>query len=182
MSTRGRSQLGIGNYFQIGFLLLRHVYARLLLVPRVQNNINSAHCIPAIHLMWGQCNGDGTRVCTKPFPSSPVMQWAVLINTNAWYGCEELKSRSRGRVGNATNFVNRRRSRRAYVQGTFWCEQKAPLFTAFTDPLWLLDLERSQKVDLGTYRFQEPIRSLSLEGKGLRRAPIGVITIIYLVN
>ena len=74
------------------------------------------------------------------------------------------------------------RSRQTDVQGTFGCEQKALLFTAFTDPLYLLDLERSQKVDLGMYRFQGPIRSLSLEGKGLRRAPIRVITIIYLVN
>ena len=65
---------------------------------------------------------------------------------------------------------------------TFRCEREALLFTAFKDPLRLLDLERSQKVDLVTYRFQGPIRSLSLEGKGLRRAPIGVITIIYLVN
>ena len=108
------------------------------------------------------------------FLLSPALYLAVLINTNAWYGCEELKSRSRGRVVNATNFVSRRRSRRAYIQVTFCCEQKAPLFTAFTDPLRLLDLERSQKVDLGTYRFQGPIRSLRLEGKGLRYAQIGV--------
>ena len=104
------------------------------------------------------------------------MQWAVLINTNGWYGCEELKSRRYGRVVNATNFVSRRRSRQAYIQVTFWCEQKAPLSTALTDtdPLRLLDLERSQKVDLGTYRFSGPIRSLRLEGKGLRYAQIGV--------
>ena len=56
------------------------------------------------------------------------------------------------------------------------------LFIAFKGQLILLDLERSQKVDLGMCRSQGPIRSLSLEGKGLRRAPIGVITIIYLVN
>ena len=48
------------------------------------------------------------------------------------------------------------------------------LFTAITDPLYLLDLERSQKVDLGTCWSQGPIRSLRLEGKGLRRAQIGV--------
>ena len=65
---------------------------------------------------------------------------------------------------------------------TFRCEREALLFTAFKGLGNLLDLERSQKVDLVTYRFQGPIRSLSLEGKGLRRAPIGVITIIYLVN
>ena len=48
------------------------------------------------------------------------------------------------------------------------------LFTAITDPLYLLDLERSQKVDLGTCRSQGPIRSLRLEGKGLPYAQIGV--------
>ena len=26
------------------------------------------------------------------FLLSPALHWAVLINTNAWYGCEELKS------------------------------------------------------------------------------------------
>ena len=106
----------------------------------------------------------------------------MLINTNAWYGCEELKSRSTKRVCIATNFATRIRSCRADVQGTFGCEQKALLFTAFKDLLVLLDLERSKKVDLGMYRFQGPIRSLSLEGKGLRRTPIEVITIIYLVD
>ena len=48
------------------------------------------------------------------------------------------------------------------------------LFTAITDPLYLLDLERSQKVDLGTCRSQGSIRSLSLEAKQLRRTRIGV--------
>ena len=100
------------------------------------------------------------------FLLSPATHWAVLINTNGWYGYEELKSRRYGRVRNATNIAGRRRSRRADVQRTFGCEQKAPLFTAFTDPLYLLDLERSQKVDLGTCRSQGPIRSLRLEGKG----------------
>ena len=105
-----------------------------------------------------------------------------LINTNGWYGCEELKSRRYGRVIDATNFASRLRSRRRTCERTFWCEQKALLFTVFKDLLYLLDLERSQKVDLGMYRFQGPIRSLRLEGKGLRCVPIGVITIIYLVN
>ena len=102
------------------------------------------------------------------FLLSPALHWAVLINTNAWYGCEELKSRRYGRVRNATNFATRLRSGRADVQPPFRCEPNALLFTAFTDPLYLLDLERSQKVDLETYRFQGPIRSLSLEGKGFR--------------
>ena len=66
-------------------------------------------------------------------------------------------------------------TQRAHIVGG--CEQgkkKAPLFTAFKDLLVLLDLERSQKVDLGTCRSQGPIRSLSLEGKGLRRLQLGV--------
>ena len=43
------------------------------------------------------------------------------------------------------------------------------LFIAFKDLLVLLDLERSQKVDLGRCRFLGPIRSLRLEGKGFQR-------------
>ena len=38
------------------------------------------------------------------FLLSPALHWAVLINTNAWYGCEELKSRRLKRVCNAKNF------------------------------------------------------------------------------
>ena len=54
------------------------------------------------------------------------------------------------------------------------------LFTAFKGLLYLLDLERSQKVDLEMCRFQGPIRSLSLEGKGWRRVSIGVIAYYFL--
>ena len=46
---------------------------------------------------------------------------------------------------------------------------QVPLFIASKDPMYWLDLERSQKVDLGTCRSQGPIRSLSLEVKRLRR-------------
>ena len=98
----------------------------------------------------------------------------MLINTNGWHGCEELNSRSPKRVRNATNFAMRLRSARADAQRPFRCEKNAPFFIAFKDLLGLLDLERSQKVDLGTCRSQGPIRSLRLEGKGLRRAQIGV--------
>ena len=54
------------------------------------------------------------------------------------------------------------------------------LFTAFINSLWLLYLERSHKVDLGRCRSQEPIQSLRLEGKGLRRTQIGCECSFYL--
>ena len=53
------------------------------------------------------------------FLLSPATHWAVLINTNAWYGCEELNSRRYGRVLIVTNFVTRVRRRRADVQPSF---------------------------------------------------------------
>ena len=53
------------------------------------------------------------------FLLSPALHWAVLINTNDWYGCEELKSRRYGRVLIVTNFVTRIRRRRADVQPSF---------------------------------------------------------------
>ena len=98
----------------------------------VQNNKN----------INAQCNGDGTKGCTRPFFSSKHSNaiWAVLINTNGWYGCEELKSRSTKRVRNATNFATGLRSGRSKVQRPFRCEQKAPFFTgdtAFKDLLSL---------------------------------------------
>ena len=44
-------------------------------------------------LLATYCNGDDTtRFALHVALSlllSPVMHWAVLINTNAWYGCEE---------------------------------------------------------------------------------------------
>ena len=74
----------------------------------------------------------------------------------------------------------RLRSARADAQRPFRCEKNAPFFIAFKDLLGLLDLERSQKVDLGTCRSQGPIRSLSLEGKHLRRDQFGCELIVYL--
>ena len=52
------------------------------------------------------------------FLLSPALHWAVLINTNGWYGCEELKSRRYKRVRIATNFASRLRSGRGGVEGT----------------------------------------------------------------
>ena len=111
---------------------------------------------------------------------SPATHWAVLINTNGCHGCEELNSRSAKRVRNATNFATRLRSARADIQRPFRGVKNAPFFIAFKDLLALVDLERSQKVDLGTCRSQGPNPSLSLEGKPLRRLRIGVWTDIYL--
>ena len=88
------------------------------------------------------------------FLLSPVMHWAVLINTNAWYGCEELKSRSRGRVVNATNFV----SRRAYIQVTFWCEQKGTTLHSL-DRSDLSDCQSENLRSLATPGFREISKS-----------------------
>ena len=105
------------------------------------------------------------------FLLSPALHWAVLINTNGWYGCEELRSRRYKRVHIATNFASRLRSHRTDSEPPFTPNKPGIYGTtsytvAFTDLLYLLDLERSQKVDLGTCRSQGPIRSLRLEGKG----------------
>ena len=45
------------------------------------------------------------------FLLSPASHWAVLIDTNGWYGCEELNSKRLPRVFDATNFARRLRSR-----------------------------------------------------------------------
>ena len=74
--------------------------------------------------------------------------------------------------GGTGEFVTLQTLRRIYVaveRTRSLCShptRQVELFTAFTDPLYLLDLERSQKVDLGMCRSQGPIRSLRLEGKG----------------
>ena len=44
---------------------------------------------------------------------SLASHWAVLLNTNGWYGCEELNSSCPKRVRNAENFATRLRSSRA---------------------------------------------------------------------
>jgi len=33
-----------------------------------------------ISLEAGQCNGEGTRVCTKPFPSKPNKTFSIIRN------------------------------------------------------------------------------------------------------
>ena len=53
------------------------------------------------------------------FLLSPALHWAVLINTNGWYGCEELKSRRYKRVRIATNFASRLRSHRTDSEPPF---------------------------------------------------------------
>ena len=47
----------------------------------------------------------GTRFAEGVLLLSPASHWAVLINTNGWYGCEELKFACYTRVRNATNFA-----------------------------------------------------------------------------
>ena len=56
----------------------------------------------------------------------------------------------------------------------------AYFFIDYEDLSNLLDLERSQKVDLRRCRSQESIRSPSLEGKHIRRTQIGCEWIVYL--
>jgi len=67
-------------------------------------------------------------------------------------------------------YVRFKRTLILYSQPNF----QVPLFIASKDPMYWLDLERSQKVDLGTCRSQGPIRSLTLEVKQLRRTQVGV--------
>ena len=55
------------------------------------------------------------RFAQNLFLLSPAFfHWAVLINTNAWYGCEELKSRSILRDVDATNFADRKLKRSSF--------------------------------------------------------------------
>ena len=108
---------------------------------------------------------------------SPASQRAVLINTNGWYGCEKLKSGWYMRYLHVTNFERRLRTLRALAEPLFTAQLPGPSLHSLhpsKDPMYWLDLERSQKVDLGTCRSQGSIRSLSLEAKQLRRTRIGV--------
>ena len=97
---------------------------------------------------------------------SPASHWAVLINTNGWYGYEELKSDWYMRYLFTSQtlsavYVRFERSPNLCSQPNF----QVPLFIASKDPMYWLDLERSQKVDLGSCRSQGPNRSRSLEVK-----------------
>ena len=111
---------------------------------------------------------------------SPVMHWGVLINTNGWYGCEELKSACSTRVRNATNFATCLKSSALTLRVHSHSTNLTPFLIAFKDLLEQADSDRSQKVDLGRCRSQRPIRSPGLEAKDLRRPQIGVLTLIYL--
>ena len=77
------------------------------------------------------------RVCTFAevvLLLSPVMYWAVLINTNGWYGYEELRSGWYMRYLHVTNFERRLRTLRALAE---------PLFTAQLPGPSLHSLQRS---------------------------------------
>ena len=116
------------------------------------------------------------RVCTFAevvLLLSPVMYWAVLINTNGWYGYEELRSGWYMRYLHVTNFERRLRTLRALAEPLFTAQLPDPSLHSLQRSNVLADLERSQKVDLGTCRSQGSIRSLSLEAKQLRRTRIG---------
>ena len=65
---------------------------------------------------------------------SPASHWAVLINTNGWYGYEELKSGWYMRYLHITNFERRLRTLRALAE---------PLFTAQLPGTSLHSLQRS---------------------------------------
>ena len=108
------------------------------------------------------------------FLLSPALHWAVLINTNGWYGCEELKSAGYTRVRNATNFATCLKSSALTLRVHSHPTNLTPFLIAFKDLLEPADSDRSQKVDLGRCKSQGPIRSPGLEAKGLRRAQIGV--------
>ena len=107
---------------------------------------------------------------------SPVMHWGVLINTNAWYGCEEgiltltMEVFAPRKLCYAYTYASRGSGAFVHThQKSFISPQGVQ-----QPPLVKVSLKRSQKVDLGRCRSQGPIRSLGLEAKGLRRARFGV--------
>ena len=74
------------------------------------------------------------RVCTFAevvLLLSPVMYWAVLINTNGWYGYEELKSGWYMRYLHVTNFERRLRTLRALAEPLFTAQLAAKLAPGF---------------------------------------------------
>ena len=62
---------------------------------------------------------------------SAALHWAVLINTNGWYGCEELNSRSTKQVNDAKNFASPRRSAHADVEDLFTPQKASVLLYSF---------------------------------------------------
>ena len=68
----------------------------------------------------------GTSFSERLLLLSPVMHWGVLINTNGWYGYEELKSACPTRVLNATNFATRLCSSHADLESPFTHQKPNP--------------------------------------------------------
>ena len=95
---------------------------------------------------------------------------------------EELNSAGTTQVCDAANFVTRRRAVRAAQRLYSHLTIQKELFRVFKGPFVPADSERSQNFDLGRCRFQGPIRSPSLEGKGLSHAKIGVKTGVKLFH
>ena len=57
---------------------------------------------------------------------SPASHWALLINTNGWYGYEELNSSWNLQVRNATNFATRLCSSHTDLESPFTHQKPNP--------------------------------------------------------
>ena len=57
---------------------------------------------------------------------SPASHWAVLINTNGWCGCEELKSGLAMRYLHVANFERRLRTLQADAEPLFTAQLPGP--------------------------------------------------------
>ena len=119
-------------------------------------------------MQWGDVTVMVPRVAHNLLLLSPVVHWGVLINTNAWYGCEEGIQT----LGNEV-FVYRK----LYDPPTFALRELEEALRGVKcihihlrvrswNPFPKVALKRSQKVDLGTCRSQGPIRSRALKAKG----------------
>ena len=115
------------------------------------------------------------RIALNLLLLSPVMHWAVLIDTNARYGCEEGIQTLGNEVFAYCKLCDpptyASRELEEALRGVKCIHIH---LRVFLEPIPKVSLKRSQKVDLGTGRSQGPICSPSLEAKDLRRALIGV--------
>ena len=110
------------------------------------------------------------RVAQTLLLLSPVMHCAVLINTNAWYGCEEGIQTLVNEVFAYRKLCDPPTCASREVEVALWGVNIIHIdIMVFKIPFTKVSLKRSQKVDLGRCRSQGPIRSPGLEAKGLRR-------------
>ena len=143
-------------------------------------------CVLQVNGELGGGAGDGSSLrgeCGRPFPSKLSSKTRHrFLCPDGWSCWEELNSAGTTQVCDAANFVTRRRAVRAAQRLYSHLTIQKELFRVFKGPFVPADSERSQNFDLGRCRFQGPIRSPSLEGKGLSHAKIGVKTGVKLFH